>query len=175
MDMTEWISLHVTWHETLLSQPDTSTTVHCFHFGSASSFLLELFLYSSPVAYWALTDLGSSSFSVLSFCLFILFMGFSRQEYWSGLPSPSPMDHILSKLSTMTHRLGWPYTVWLIVSLNYAKLWWMESFLLVFCDCGFHSVCLLMDEDNRLYKLLAGRGRLLYYTEGFMDKLKVPS
>ena len=29
---------------------------------------------------------GSSSFSVLSFCLFILFMGFSRQEYWSGLP-----------------------------------------------------------------------------------------
>ena len=28
-----------------------------------------------------ITDLGSSSFSVLSFCLFILFMGFSRQEY----------------------------------------------------------------------------------------------
>ena len=26
------------------------------------------------------TDLGSSSLSVLSFCLFILFMGFSRQE-----------------------------------------------------------------------------------------------
>ena len=22
--------------------------------------------------------------------------------------------------------------------------------LLVFCDCGFHSVCPLMDEDNRL-------------------------
>ena len=30
---------------------------------------------------WAPTDLGSSSFSVLSFCLFILFMGFSRQKY----------------------------------------------------------------------------------------------
>ena len=26
-------------------------------------------------------DLGSSSFSVLYFCFFILFMGFSRQEY----------------------------------------------------------------------------------------------
>ena len=50
---------------------------------------LELFLHSSPVAYWAPTNLGSSSFSVLSFCLFILFMGFSRQEYWSGLPLPS--------------------------------------------------------------------------------------
>ena len=33
------------------------------------------------VAYWAPTDLGSSSFSILSFCLFILFMRFSRQEY----------------------------------------------------------------------------------------------
>ena len=57
-------------------------------------------------AYWAPTDLGSSPFSVLSFCLFILFMGFSRQEYWSGLPFPSPVDHILSDLSTMTH-LSW--------------------------------------------------------------------
>ena len=52
--------------------------------------------------YWAPTDLGSFSFSILSFCLFIRFMGFSRQEYWSGLPFLSPVDHILSELSTMT-------------------------------------------------------------------------
>ena len=38
--------------------------------------------------------------------LFILFMWFSRQEYWSGLPFPSPVDHILSDLSTMT-RPSW--------------------------------------------------------------------
>ena len=37
------------------------------------------------------TDFGSSSFSVIPFCLFILFMGFLRQEYWSGLPFPSPV------------------------------------------------------------------------------------
>ena len=49
------------------------------------------------------SDVGSSSFSVLYFCLFILFMLFSRQEYWSGLPSPSPVDHILSELFSMTH------------------------------------------------------------------------
>ena len=49
------------------------------------------------MTYWAPTDLGSSSFSGLSFCLFILFMGFSRQEYWSGLPFSSPVDHILSR------------------------------------------------------------------------------
>ena len=38
--------------------------------------------------------------------LFILFMGFSRQEYWSGLLFPSPVEHILSDLSTMT-RPSW--------------------------------------------------------------------
>ena len=77
-----------------------------FFFGSLSSFFLELFLHWSPVACWAPTHLGSSSFSFLSFCLFILFLGFSRQEYWSGFPFPSPVDHILSELSTMT-RPSW--------------------------------------------------------------------
>ena len=52
----------------------------CFCFGAASAFLLELLIHSSPVACGAPTDLGSSSFSVISFCLFILFMGFSGQE-----------------------------------------------------------------------------------------------
>ena len=33
-------------------------------------------------------------------------MGLSRQEYWSGLPFPSPVDHILLELSSMTH-LSW--------------------------------------------------------------------
>ena len=62
----------------------------------ANRFFLELFVHWSLEAYWAPTDLGSSSFSLLSFCLFIVFMGFSRQEYWSGLPFPSPVGHILS-------------------------------------------------------------------------------
>ena len=93
-------------HWTLLLSPVTSTAGYCFCFGSIPSFFLELFLHWCPVAYWAPTDLGSSSFSILSFCVFILFMGFSRQEYWSGLPFPSPVDYILSNLSTMT-RLSW--------------------------------------------------------------------
>ena len=93
-------------HWTLLPSSVTSTTGCCFHFGSASSFFLELFLHSSPVAYLAPTNPGSSSFSVLSFCLFILFMGLSRQEYWSGLPLPSPVDHVFSELSTVPH-LSW--------------------------------------------------------------------
>ena len=35
---------------------------------------------------------GGSSFSVIFFCLFKLFMGLSWQECWSGLPFPSPVQ-----------------------------------------------------------------------------------
>ena len=45
----------------------------------------------------------NSDFVEFLLALFILFMGFSRQEYWSSLPFPSPVDHILSDLSTMIH------------------------------------------------------------------------
>ena len=96
---TQYCSLQ---HRTLFLSPVTSTTGYCFCFGSILSFFLELFFHWSPVAFSALTDLGSSPFSVLSFCLFILFMEFSREEYWRGLPFPSPVDHILSELSIMS-------------------------------------------------------------------------
>ena len=80
-------------HRTLLLSPITSTTGCCFCFGSISSFFLELFLHWSPVAYWAPTDLGSSSFSVLSFCLdsylfdsflFLLVFNWSHSHYWEA-------------------------------------------------------------------------------------------
>ena len=67
--------------------------------GSIPSFFLELFLHWSPVAYWAPTDLGISTFSVLSFCLFILFMRFSGKNtevvfhsilQWTTLCQTSP-------------------------------------------------------------------------------------
>ena len=121
-----------------------------FHFSTASSFLLELFLCSSAVAYSAPTDLGGSSFGVLSFCLFILFMGFSRQEYWSGLPFPSPVDHALSELSTMTrlslvalHSMAHSFTELDKAVIQVISL---DSFLWLW----FHSVCPLMDENKRL-------------------------
>ena len=49
---------------------------------------------------------GGSSSGVISFCLYILFMGFSWQEYWSGLLFPPLLDHIFSELFTMT-CLSW--------------------------------------------------------------------
>ena len=49
----------------------------------------------------------------------ILFMGFSRQEYWSGLPFPPPVDYILSELFSMIHLSWWSGKAWLIASLSY--------------------------------------------------------
>ena len=90
-------------NQTLLPSPVTSTTGCCFYFDSISSFFLELFLHCSPVAYLAPTDLGSSSFSVLSFSFFKCSWGSQGKNIWSGLPFPSPVDHVLSELSTMTN------------------------------------------------------------------------
>ena len=95
-------------HQTLLLPPDTSIAKCHFHFDPTASFFLELLVivsHSSPVAYWTSSNLGSSTSGVISFSVFILFMGFSWQEYWSGLLF-SPVYHILSKLSPMT-SLSW--------------------------------------------------------------------
>ena len=61
----------------------------------------------------------SSSSDVLSLRLFMPFMGFLRQEYWDRLPFPSLVDHILSEVSTMTHRFWVAMMAWLIASLSY--------------------------------------------------------
>ena len=92
-------------------QHRTSITSH-IHNWALFSLWLHLFILSgviSPLSSSSIlgTNLpGKFIFKHQSFCLFILFMGFSRQEYWSGLPFPSPVDHILSELSTMT-RPSW--------------------------------------------------------------------
>ena len=84
------------------------------------------------VAYWTPSDEGGSSFCVVSFCIFILFMEFSQQEYWSGLPFPPPVDHVLSELFTII-CFGWPCTAWFIASLSYAsplamtRQWFMKG------------------------------------------------
>ena len=73
---------------------------------------LHLFLLSGVISplisssmlgiYWP----GEFLFQYPFICLFILFMEFLRQEYWSGLPFPSLVGHVLSELSTLTH-LSW--------------------------------------------------------------------
>ena len=85
---------------------------------------LHLFILSGVISplisssIWAPTDLRSSSFSFLSFCIFILFMGFSRQEYWSGIHSVLQWTTFGQNSPPWPARLGWSYTAWLIVSLT---------------------------------------------------------
>ena len=137
-------------HQTLRLSPVTSTTGYCFCFGFIPSFFLELFLHWSPVAYWAPNDLGSFSFGILSFYLFLMFMGFSRQEYWSDLPFPSPMDHILSSSPPWPTHLGWPHRAWLsFTELDKAvALVWLH--LLLFCEHGFSVSALWCPHEDNL-------------------------
>ena len=99
-------------HWTLPSPPVTSTTGHCFHLGSISSFFLELFLCSSSVAYWAPTDLGGSSsvayLFVFSYCL-----------WGSQGKNTEVVCHSLLQWSTFCQNsppwpvhFGWLYKAW---------------------------------------------------------------
>ena len=80
------------------------------------------------------SDLGGSSPGVISFCLFIQFMEFSRQECWSGLPFPPPMDTFCRNPALWPVHLEWPCTAWLIASLSHTslctttRLWPMKGF-----------------------------------------------
>ena len=126
-------------HWALLPSPVTSITGRCFCFGSVSSFFLELFLHSSPVAYWAPTDLGSSSFSVLSFCL--LYYSWGSQGKNTEVVGHSLLQWIIfcQNSPPWPVHLGWPHMAWLIASLSYTRLWSRWWFWLAFCDYGFYS------------------------------------
>ena len=118
----------------------------------AASFFLELFFPCSPVAYWAPTDLRSSSFSVLSFCLFIWFMGFLKArilEKWFAIPFSSGPRFVItlhydpSVLGVPTWHGSWFH--W--PRQDCGSMW---SVWLVFSYCGFHSVGSLMDKHKKL-------------------------
>ena len=87
-------------HRTLLPSPVLATTGCCFRFGSA---FIPSGAISPLISSSILSTYRPGKFSVLSFCLFMLCKRFSRQGYWSSLPFPSPVDHMLSELFTMTH------------------------------------------------------------------------
>ena len=123
-------------HQTLLLSPVTSTTGYCFCFGSIPSFFLELFLHWSPVAYWAPTDMGSSSFCILSFA-------FSYCSWDSQGKNIEVVCHSLLQWTTSCQtcppwpaHLGWPHRTWLsFIELDKAVvLVWLDW--LVFCHKG---------------------------------------
>ena len=120
----------------------------CFYHQSHPQLNIVFALAASLHSFWSYFPLISSSilgtywpeeflFQYPIILPFILFTVFSRQEYWSGLPFPSPVDHIVSDLSTIPARLGWPHTAWLsFIELDKAVvLLWLDW--LVFCEYGF--------------------------------------
>ena len=110
---------HIWLYFQIHPQPSVISTLarplHCFwsYFST---------LYSFTVAYWAPSDLGGSSSRIVSLYLFVLFMRFLGQKYWSDLPFTSPVGHVWSELSTMTH-LFWLalHGIWFTASLSYAS------------------------------------------------------
>ena len=89
----------------------------CFNLTRATSICPPLFLSSILDTFQP----GGSSSGVISVCLFIQSIGFFRQEYSSGLSFPSPVDHILSELFTMTHPSWVALHTWLLASLSYTS------------------------------------------------------
>ena len=63
------------------------------------------------------------------------------------------MDHVLSELSTMT-CLFWVALHGMAHSFNELDKAVVHVIsLIIFCECGFHSVCPLMDKDKRLMEV----------------------
>ena len=141
---------------------------------------LSLFIPS-----WAVSLLFSSSilgscwpgefiFQYHVFCLFLLSMGFSKQECWRGLPFPPPVEHILLELSTMSH-LPWvalhgiAHSFFeLLKAVNHVICFFVFVF---FCYYGLHSVWPRMHKDKKLveaswWEVLLAVGQPESYSDG---------
>ena len=104
-----------------------------FCFGLALSFSLELFLPSSPVAYWTATNLEGSSSAIISCC-------FSYCSWGSRSKNTEVVCHSILQWITFCQNSwpwpgcpGWPKVAWLIVSLSCTRLWSMWSLWLALC------------------------------------------
>ena len=95
-------------------------------------------------------QLGELIFQCLIFLTFNTVHGFLKARILKWLPFPSPVAHGLSELSTITcpslvalHGMAHSF-------IELDRLWSKQSIWLALCNCGFQSVCPLMDKDNRL-------------------------
>ena len=124
---------------------DFSFTIRHIHSWASFPLWLSLVILSGAISLLfpsTILDtcwLGGLIYHVISFYLFILFMGFLRQEYWSGLPLPSQVDHVLSELSnttcpswmalpSMTHSSIELYKTGIHVIILVSFLWWCFLF-----------------------------------------------
>ena len=85
------------------------------------------FLFSFAFRFFSQLFVRLPQMTILPFCI-CFFLGMvlitaSFTMLGTSIHSSSgtlslPVDHVLSEHSTITHCLGWPYTAWLIVSLD---------------------------------------------------------
>ena len=151
MDLTFQVpTQYCSWqNRTLLPSPVTSTGEGCFCFGSGSSLFLEYFF----------TVLQQHIGHLLTWGVHFSVSGLFASSYcsWGSQgKNTEAVCHSLLQSTTFCQNsppwpisLRWPYTSWLIVSLSQTRLWSKWSVWLVFCNCGFNSVCPLMDKGKR--------------------------
>ena len=119
----------------------------CFCFGSIPSFFLELFLHWSPVAYWALTDLGVPLSVSCHFA-------FSYCSWGSQGKNTKVLCHSLLQWTIFCQttppwpvHLGWPHTAWLsFIELDKAVVCVLRLTSLLWL--WFQCVCPLMLSHN---------------------------
>ena len=114
-------------HQTLFRSPVTFTTGRCFRFGSVSSFFLELFLHSSPVAYWAPTT-WEFIFQCYIFLPFHTVHGVLKARMLKQFAIPFSSGPFCQNSPPWLFHLGWTYIAWFIVSLNQTRLYPCDQF-----------------------------------------------
>ena len=124
-------------HGTLLLLPVTSTAGYCICFGSIPSLFLELFLHWPPVAFWAPTDLGSTSFWYPIILPFHTVHGVLKARIlkWLAIPFSSG-PHSVRPFHHDPPVLGCPTGMaWFLWVKQAVVLVWLDW--LVFCEYGF--------------------------------------
>ena len=151
MDLTFQVPLQYCslQHQTLLSSPVTSTTGCWFCFGSVfilSGVISPLISSSILGTYWGV-HLSVSYLFAFSYC-----------SWGSQGKNTEVVCHSLLKWTTFCQNSP-PWAIcWgtlqgmadSFTELDKAVVLWSDW--LVFCDCGFQSVCPLMEKDKRLKK-----------------------
>ena len=129
-------------NQTLLLPPDTSTNEPHFCFGPASSFFLELFFHSSPVAYWTHStwELIFSPFMIFFLLLFFFFLPFhtlygvleAKILQWIAIPSSCGPCFAITLHRDLPILHGPVWHRWLSASLSFSspftiRLWSMKG------------------------------------------------
>ena len=137
-------------HQTLLSPPNTSTTDSQKFPLWPSYFILTRATSSCPLLFPSSTlDIqGVLIFPCHIFLPFHTVHGVLQARRLMWLDISFPVGHVLSELSTMSYPSwvalhGIPHS---FIELDKAVI----QVITVFCKCGLHSVCPLMDKDKRL-------------------------